>query len=37
MKIGAMVYVPNHEDEKSMFYLTVDNLILPLMILIRII
>ncbi len=25
---GAMVYVPNHEDEKkSMFYLTVDNLI----------
>ena len=25
---GAMVYVPEHEDEKkSMFYLTVDNLI----------
>ena len=25
---GAMVYVPDHEDEKkSMFYLTVDNLI----------
>ena len=25
---GAMVYVPNHEDQKkSMFYLTVDNLI----------
>jgi len=25
---GAMVYVPNHKDEKkSMFYLTVDNLI----------
>ena len=25
---GAMVYVPSHEDEnKSMFYLTVDNLI----------
>ena len=25
---GAMVYVPNHEDEKkSMFYLTVNNLI----------
>ena len=25
---GTMVYVPNHEDQKkSMFYLTVDNLI----------
>ena len=31
-----MVYVPDHEDEKkSMFYLTVDNLIVLLMILIR--